>query len=161
MTLPKVLLVPLSEFFWGKGWIRLNRLTVIDRAGMREWLGSEDDSGWVEFDDPEAGLSLRERAYAWRDAPMRVELVTASSPPTAAEEHASEKLGVTSAEIRRAALKEWKKPLDLVRDEKLGEISGLSIRQRQARRGHVTRQLLEDLGKAMGRPTKPRGRRSG
>jgi hypothetical protein len=63
-----------------------------------------------------------------------------------AERHAARKLGTTPERINMAAMSRWGRTLAEERDYRLRERGqDVSARQRQALRGHVTRELMNEL----------------
>jgi hypothetical protein len=63
------------------------------------------------------------------------------------ERYAARKLGTTSERISEAALRRWGRTLAQERDRRLGErADDASPRSRQALRGHITRELMAELG---------------
>lgn len=160
-ALSKLLLAPIWEFYAGDGWIQVNPRTRVDRVGMRSRYDGHPDErsrGHVEFDND------RQPAYGWWGVyPKDIYLVDAADWPTEAETHAASVLLVHPDAIRKAALRKWKRPLDVERDSRLP--ANLSPRQQQARRGHVTRALLKELSVALqerkSRPKRATGSRKG
>lgn len=71
------------------------------------------------------------------------------SRPTATERKAADRLGTSAQEVRAHALRLWEQQLDAERDSRLGETAGWTPRTLQARRGHVTRQLIGELEQSM------------
>ena len=71
------------------------------------------------------------------------------SRPTDAERKAADRLGTSAQEVRAHALRLWEQQLDAERDSRLGETAGWTPRTLQARRGHVTRQLIGELEQSM------------
>lgn len=58
---------------------------------------------------------------------------------------AARKLQVAPWIVERVALEVWGRSLAAQRDRCIGDLTGVSPRSAQARRGHVTRALVEDL----------------
>jgi hypothetical protein len=58
---------------------------------------------------------------------------------------AARALGVTVAEVEKASRKLYGRALPEERDRRLGEVEDLAPRTLQARRGHITRELLSEL----------------
>lgn len=91
-----------------------------------------------------------------------VQLVTSiANPPVAtsgsflpgfddATMKAARSIGRDPAEVHRAAVRLWRKSLPARRDDLLGDVSGVPARTVQARRGHITRQLLDELRDQLG-----------
>ena len=65
--------------------------------------------------------------------------------PTDAERHAARRLGVEPIQIKTIALTHWRKDFEAERDTRVGDTGELSPRSRQARRGLVTRQMLDEM----------------
>jgi len=66
-------------------------------------------------------------------------------PPSEAERYAARKLGITPEIVAEAATGLWGRTLDDERDRRLSVAPSPSARSRQARRGHITRDLLTEL----------------
>ncbi len=65
--------------------------------------------------------------------------------PTDAERKAAIRLGVTPKAVMLRGLRLWGRRLDAERDQRLGDTSQVPARTVQARRGHLTRQLIAEL----------------
>ena len=70
------------------------------------------------------------------------------APPPEADVKAARALDVGVPELQQAALVLWKRSLAEERDARLGDVEGVPARTVQARRGHLTRQLLGELRQA-------------
>jgi hypothetical protein len=74
-----------------------------------------------------------------------------------AEQKASLSLGLPALTIARAARRQWKRTLTEERDRRLGQVAATApARQRQAIRGHITRQLLKELAPRLTRASQPK-----
>jgi hypothetical protein len=63
-----------------------------------------------------------------------------------AERHAARKLGTTPERLNVAAIRHWGRTLAEERDRRLTDQAGdVSLRRRQALRGHITRDLMTEL----------------
>jgi transcriptional regulator with XRE-family HTH domain len=62
-----------------------------------------------------------------------------------AERRTAERLGVTEDELTEAAYRRWGRGLTAERDHRLAGLGDAPPRTVQARRGHITRRLLEEL----------------
>jgi len=139
------------DFAWrwypGDGDIQWNNITTVNRAGMRNLLGSRADSakGRIRSDYTRAD---------WQTLRAGATDLGVHHPPSEAELHAAETLGVPVSTIKRSAMDLWGQGLDGERDGRLGNLDRLTPRQRQARRGHVTRKLLAELAASL-----PKGKR--
>lgn len=73
--------------------------------------------------------------------------------PTEAERKAAGRLGVAPETVVRRGRARWGHRLDDEREQRLGVTSGVPARTVQARRGHITRQLIAELqgGSAKGK----------
>ena len=69
-----------------------------------------------------------------------------SRTPDDADRHAARRLGIEPAQVRLAARVLWRRDFAEERDGRVGEVSGLSPRTLQARRGHAARAMLAELG---------------
>lgn len=65
--------------------------------------------------------------------------------PDEAETKAAVRLGLTVEDLQSTAVTKWGCSLSEERDRRLGDISNTPRRTAQARRGHITRQLLAEL----------------
>ncbi|MGI8680651.1 MAG: hypothetical protein ACR2JO_00655 [Mycobacteriales bacterium] len=65
--------------------------------------------------------------------------------PTEAETKAAGRLGVAPETVVRRGRARWGHRLDDEREQRLGDTSGVPARTVQARRGHITRQLIAEL----------------
>lgn len=76
--------------------------------------------------------------------------------PTDAERKAAIRLGMTPEAVMRRGRGRWGQSLDDERDQRLGDTSQVPARTVQARRGHLTRQLIAELSTwpAKGKGTK-------
>jgi transcriptional regulator with XRE-family HTH domain len=70
---------------------------------------------------------------------------------TEAEAHAAKVLGVSTLTVTLAAVHLWEHRLDEERERRLDRDANATPRQRQARRGHVSRQLLLELREEIAR----------
>jgi transcriptional regulator with XRE-family HTH domain len=68
---------------------------------------------------------------------------------TDAERHASRRLGVTPAEVRRAAGALYGRGFDVERDVRSGAAAEGDARSRQARRGLVAREMLAEIAESL------------
>ena len=134
-------------WFAGEGDIQLNEMTTVDRAGMRNLLGSraDHDKGNITNDYTKADR------HTLRAGLTDLALM---NPPSEAELHAAETLHAPVSTIKRSSMDLWGQSLDRERDSRLKNVSRLTARERQARRGHVTRGLLAELAEAL-----PKGKR--
>jgi hypothetical protein len=78
--------------------------------------------------------------------------------PSATEVHAAGRLGIDPVEVYRLAVKLWQHGLDEERESRLAE-RGTPMVSKTAHRGHVTRELLEELKRARGEADKKGGDR--
>jgi transcriptional regulator with XRE-family HTH domain len=92
------------------------------------------------------------RALLSRSAPRCAALVPGGSPviPSDTDRHAARRLGLTAAEVARAARALWGRDFAAERDARLGGVSGLPPRSLQARRGLVSREMLAELRRSAG-----------
>lgn len=101
------------------------------------------------------GITMRTRAIRDRLKPgspgrlVTVPLGT-GSVPSEAEQHAARRLGTTPAEVCRAAVALWSRSFDEERDGRVGNVSGMEPRSKQARRGHAAREMLNEIAQFRG-----------
>lgn len=97
---------------------------------------------------PEVWLSGTHVRYVLGEANPHEEAVIGeplADLPTDAERKAATRLGVTPETVVRRGPSRWGHRLDDERDRRLGDTSEVSARTVQARRGHITRQLIAEL----------------
>ena len=110
-------------WFEGEGWIQISPHARVDRAGMRSLLHGQAEAIFEVFEP--LSVSLRP------------------------ETHAAKRLGVDVFDVLQAADQLWGRRLDEERDRRLGVIEAFGPDQLRARRGRVTRTLLEELKHAL------------
>lgn len=71
---------------------------------------------------------------------------TAVALPTEAEGRTARRLGVSVAEVQRAAVALWSRGLDEERDARIGSVEAMEPRARQARRGLAAREMIAEIG---------------
>lgn len=72
-------------------------------------------------------------------------IIPAKDWPNDAEIKASARLGITTERLQKLASLVWGRSLSEERERRLGDVDDLPRRTVQARRGHITRQLLAEL----------------
>ena len=159
LSVPELLLLAQAlnrdpwRWFPGEGDVQLTDVTTVDRAGIRNLLGSRADRGKGEIKSD----------YTKADhQTLRAGLtgLAATMPDTEAELHAAETLHAPVSTIKRLAMDLWGWRLDLERDRRIGEgLDQLDPDERRARRGHVTRALLDELRNRLPPPA-PKSRRT-
>ena len=78
--------------------------------------------------------------------------VAGDAAPTEAERYAARRVGTSPAEVRRAAIALWSRNFDEERDARIEGVAAMTSRSRQARRGHVSRQMLAEIGRELSLP---------
>jgi hypothetical protein len=63
---------------------------------------------------------------------------------------AAHRLGVPPSTVTMTAIQLWGRGLTAERDRRVEAMPGESLRPRAGRRGHVTRELVEDLRRSLG-----------
>lgn len=97
---------------------------------------------------PEVWMSGKHVRYVLGEANPKNEWVIGeplAELPTDAERKAAIRLGVRPERVIRRGLSRWGHRLDDERDQRLGDTSQVQARTVQARRGHITRQLIAEL----------------
>jgi transcriptional regulator with XRE-family HTH domain len=115
--------IDIASWFEGEGWIQISPHARVDRVGMRSLLHGQADAIFEVFEP--LSVSLRP------------------------ETHAAKRLGVDVFDVLQAADQLWGRRLDEERDRRLGVIEAFGADQLRARRGRVTRTLLEELKEAL------------
>ncbi|HYT12497.1 MAG TPA: helix-turn-helix transcriptional regulator [Candidatus Nitrosopolaris sp.] len=122
---------------------RRTHVTVDEWFGIAEVLGVPKSRFFPEI--------RREERAAHRVADLRAAGVTGpildtEVTATEAERHAARVLMVSTEVIRAKAFQLWSgRRLDQERDRRVASLRAISASERQARRGHVTRELLTEL----------------
>lgn len=117
----------------GLGWDR-STVTRIE-LGQRQLLASELVLLAALYDVPVVDLLPDERP-AISAVPHQMDDATVK---------AAHRLGVDPSTVAATAVQLWGRGLTAERDRRVAVISGESLRSRGRRRGHVTRELVEDL----------------
>jgi hypothetical protein len=77
---------------------------------------------------------------------MAEDLFASHKRPSDAERHAAQRLGVEASHVKLASRALWDhREFDEERDRRVGNVTELEPRSRQARRGLVTREMLAEL----------------
>ncbi len=130
--------VPLPALLTGPGRIALTSHASISARGLELMVRGERSRG-SDLDTPmkRDPSTAMEGLIAWEDAEVR----------------AADRLSTTPLEIRMSSARLWGRPFTAERDRRVEALrSEPSPRTRQALRGHVTRELLEELAAAI-KPT--------
>lgn len=126
--------VPIGALFAGDGRVELVNGDTLSRAGIRDVLATGDTSEVLELHDGEAvrefigGLGDEER-------PM----------PAEADVLLARRLGVPVDTVIRAAVALWGRSLTEERDIRVAGLGDMSTGERQAHRGHITRELAQQV----------------
>lgn len=139
LALCKAFNVAAADWLAGEDLVWVSDSSAINRAGAIALMTGSGTGEW----------------HTWRSWPSRddedalaglVWVVDAGeTPPTAAELHAAGRLGVPTRRVVDSSVKLWGRRLDAERDERLGALPDADANERRARRGRVTRTLLEEL----------------
>lgn len=126
--------VPLTELFAGEGPVRLSDEAIWTRKGVRDKLSADGS------DEP----------WTFEGAAMRIFVEQAGGsyvqvPAYQADAELAARLGLRPDEVITAAEQLWGRTLHQERDQRIGEMGEMSAAQRRARRGHVTRQLAQEI----------------
>jgi transcriptional regulator with XRE-family HTH domain len=145
--------VGVADLLAGDGAVRLSRITVLHRKALRRFLDG-DPVKFLVRDIPGGRERMRE---AWAKIPAtfkRMELLGAGDAKVETlrhaetvvgevEERAGRTLGLSKMEVVWLSVGLWDRTLSEERDRRVGDDVPLS--SRSAKRGRVTRQLVEDL----------------
>ena len=145
--------VGVADLLAGEGAVRLSPKRVLYRAALRRFLGGEP----VEtFDDDVPGayalvqeiaakiLSGLQRAVLLAGPDVDIEAIEhAETVMGEAEERAGRTLGLSKGDVALLSVGLWGRTLGEERDRRVGD--DVPLTSRSAKRGRVTRQLVEDL----------------
>lgn len=125
-------------------------ITEVDSPRMRERLARIEQ--WANSGGPQQMTAMVRAALAISDTTSR-ELVDAERAAGDAEQIAARRLGVPVAAVVAAALGTWQRGLTEERDARAAERAGHGATPRtvQAARGHVTRELYQEIAPAIER----------
>lgn len=70
---------------------------------------------------------------------------TPGTMPSDAERYAARRLGTTPAEVCRVSAALWSRSFDAERDGRIGNVSSMEPRSKQARRGLAAREMLAEI----------------
>jgi hypothetical protein len=171
--LSEIFNVVLWSWFLGDGELELGDGAIITRAGLRSRLGAPPERLLQKLASGKEALSADERTYfriigmaeppaglaiAPDDNAVRLEVRSAGmggSPKVWAELFAVEatdterdvakQLHISSKSLIELSLELWDNRIDAERDKRAGSLDNDTVRQRQARRGHQTRNLIKEL----------------
>jgi transcriptional regulator with XRE-family HTH domain len=73
------------------------------------------------------------------------DLIVSLNTPSDADSHAARQLGLEPVQVRLASLVLWGAEFIAERDHRVGDVNDLEPRSRQARRGLVAREMLDEL----------------
>jgi transcriptional regulator with XRE-family HTH domain len=165
----------LWTWFLGDGEIDLGDGVIITRAGLRARLGAPPERilHKLTLGDPGDPLASGERTFlreigitqppaglgvAPEDGAMRIERNAGglggspkvwadllSGRPTDTERDVAKQLRISPKTLIELSLELWDNRIDDARDKRAGPLESATLRQRQARRGHETRRLIDEL----------------
>jgi transcriptional regulator with XRE-family HTH domain len=118
--------VPLHEWFAGEGSVYLSDQVRLWREDVRKALRGKSFGVLL-------GSAQRQTRYM-TDEPERA---------------AANQLGLPVADVAALGLHTWGRTLTAERDARLGDLTRESMRSVQAKRGHVTRALIQELRQAL------------
>jgi transcriptional regulator with XRE-family HTH domain len=133
-----------AEFFMGSGGVRLSTGAVQSLAGVRRTLSCV----------PRPDLAAEDR-------PHRIEVLPSGDPgemtrmvmaTIEADAALAERLGVPSGRVVDAAIGIWGRSLTEERDARVAALGDMEPGERQAHRGHITRELAQEIERAIGGP---------
>ncbi|MFF3461011.1 helix-turn-helix domain-containing protein [Streptomyces sp. NPDC001984] len=132
IVLGAVLEVQLSDLFAGDGDVLLTpradfpqHAITVTREQLRAWLLGEKT--WVRIDGSEGVRAVLH------------------GTPAQADDALAKRLGIPTGDVVAAARRLWGRSLTQERDERVLQLGDLPIEERQARQGHITRELSSDL----------------
>lgn len=158
------------SFFLGEGEVDLGDGVYISRSGLRVRLGGPPERILRKHTrgDQADPLTTSERAYLAEassaglgvvpdDDAFRIERNARAfgagkvwadlfaTRPTDVERDIAKQLRVSTKTIIELSLELWDDRIDAARDKRAGALKDVTPRQRQARRGHETRKLIDEL----------------
>ncbi|MFF3872916.1 helix-turn-helix domain-containing protein [Streptomyces sp. NPDC001978] len=143
VVLGQALDVRLQDFFAGDGDVLLTPRAeypdsgaMATRAQLRDWL-SGGEAGLTVMGSQNVRAALEHFSWQGREIPIEADLAFA------------ERMGVTVQEVVKAAERIWRGSLTEERDRRVAALGDLPIQERQAKQGHITRQLTSILAKQM------------
>jgi hypothetical protein len=147
-----IAVAPLTELLAGDGRVGLGALAT-DLGTVRKVLAGKS-APLLPQEDVDYLLQGFSRIAASR---------AASAPHGEAEQKAARKLHMDALELATAAQRRWGRSLTEERDARVKDSAPADLppRSRQAFRGRVTRQLLEELAPALNRAAAKKARRKG
>ncbi|GAB2999396.1 helix-turn-helix transcriptional regulator [Saccharothrix stipae] len=135
--------VELSELFEGDGPVAVAEHITLNRPLIRDFIRGIAVVGGSEQWDPKTrrdelfGLSaIRAKGEAWFAAKVQ---------GTEADNTLANRLGVSPKAVVDIAQKLWGRTLTDERDAQLADLGDIDINERQARRGHITRLLSQQV----------------
>jgi transcriptional regulator with XRE-family HTH domain len=128
--------IPASELFAGEGTITLAQGVTIDRRSVRALLGSGEAQDRLRLTD-EVSDDVQRAA--------RDQLVLQVHPPGEADVDLARRLGVSTAAVVMAARRTWGRTLTEERDMRVATLGDMNMGERQAHRGHLTRELALEI----------------
>lgn len=133
----------LSELFEGDGPVAVAEHITLSRPLIRDFIRGIAVVGGSEKWDPKTrrdelfGLSaIRAKGEAWFAAKVQ---------GTEADNTLANRLGVSPKAVVDIAQKLWGRTLTDERDAQLADLGDIDINERQARRGHITRLLSQQV----------------
>lgn len=150
VVLAQALDVPLRDFFAGEGNVLLTPRAEYPESGamatreqLRDWLSGEE-AGLTVMGDRNVRAFMDHFTWQGRDIPIEADAAFAG------------RMGVTVEEVVKAAERIWRGSLTEERDRRVAALGDLPIQERQAKQGHITRQLTAILAKQMDVPEESR-----
>lgn len=135
LVLAAALEVPVSRFFDGEGDVALTPQADFTEYGAKASLSELRD--WVTDKAPpvvvcgQAAVSSAMRHWQWQGRQI----------PAAADIELARRLDVDPWKVIEAAEKVWNGSITEERDRRVAALGDLSARERQAKQGHITRQM--------------------
>jgi transcriptional regulator with XRE-family HTH domain len=146
VVLSEALGARIQDFFTGDGDVLLTPRAeypesgaMATRAQLRSWLSGESASLTV-MGSQNVRAALDHFRWQGRDIPIEADLAFA------------ERMGVPVQQVVKAAERIWRGSLTEERDRRVAALGDLPIQERQAKQGHITRQLTSILAKQMDFP---------
>ncbi len=137
-----------AEFFAGAGDVLLSSGAVQSRAGLCQTLSSADRPPLAAEDRVIRLKILKSDSEEARDQDARMVNATIEADIALAG-----RLGVPSGQVVDAALAIWGRSLTEERDARVSALGDLETGERQAHRGHITRELAQEIERRIGGAT--------
>lgn len=140
LMLADTLNVELAEFFEGDGDVALNQYVTVSRPKIRDMIRGSYALGGSDDWDPE---TRRDELFGL--AQIRADGEGGRLGATAADRTLARRWDVPLRAVTEIAIELWDRTLTDERDFRVDQIGDMEVGERQARRGHITRELSQQI----------------